>query len=136
MQISFHGAARTVTGSQHLIQVNGHKLLLECGLYQGRRKEFFERNTTFAFDPTQVDAVILSHAHIDHSGNLPNLVKRGFRGPIYATPATTHLTDLMLRDSGHVQEAQAENINFHRANCCRCPQARKYLHGSLPRHSF
>ena len=92
MQISFHGAARTVTGSQHLIQVNGHKLLLECGLYQGRRKDFFERNTTFAFDPTQVDAVILSHAHIDHSGNLPNLVKRGFRGPIYATPATTHLT--------------------------------------------
>ena len=115
MQISFHGAARTVTGSQHLIQVNGHKLLLECGLYQGRRKEFFERNTTFAFDPTQVDAVILSHAHIDHSGNLPNLVKRGFRGPIYSTPATAHLTDLMLRDSGHVQEAQAENINFHRA---------------------
>lgn len=115
MQISFHGAARTVTGSQHLLQVNGHRLLLECGLYQGRRKEFYERNSTFPFDPAKIDAVILSHAHIDHSGNLPNLVKSGFHGPIFTTPATSHLTDLMLRDSGHVQEAQAENINYHRA---------------------
>ena len=115
MQISFHGAARTVTGSQHLLQVNGHKLLLECGLYQGRRKDFFERNSSFQFNPDEIDAVILSHAHIDHSGNLPNLVKSGYKGPIYATPATAHLTDLMLRDSGHVQEAQAENINYHRA---------------------
>jgi metallo-beta-lactamase family protein len=115
MQISFNGAARTVTGSQHLLHINGHKLLLECGLYQGPRKEFYERNATFPFDPRQVDAVILSHAHIDHSGNLPNLVKSGYHGPIYATEATTHLTDLMLRDSGHVQEAQAENINYHRA---------------------
>jgi metallo-beta-lactamase family protein len=84
-------------------------------LYQGPRKDFYERNAAFPFDPRQIDAVILSHAHIDHSGNLPNLVKRGFQGPIYATPATAHLTDLMLRDSGHVQEAQAENINYHRA---------------------
>jgi metallo-beta-lactamase family protein len=115
MQISFNGAARTVTGSQHLLHINGHKLLLECGLYQGPRKEFYERNSSFPFDPRQVDAVILSHAHIDHSGNLPNLVKGGYHGPIYATEATAHLTDLMLRDSGHVQEAQAENINYHRA---------------------
>jgi metallo-beta-lactamase family protein len=115
MQISFHGAAQTVTGSQHLIQVNGYKLLLECGLYQGKRKEFYERNANFPFDPSEVDAVILSHAHIDHSGNLPNLVRRGFEGRIYATPATAHLADLMLRDSGHVQEAQAENINYHKA---------------------
>jgi metallo-beta-lactamase family protein len=115
MQISFFGAAQTVTGSQHLIQVNGYKLLLECGLYQGKRKEFYERNANFPFDPSEVDAVILSHAHIDHSGNLPNLVKRGFNGRIYATPATAHLADLMLRDSGHVQEAQAENINYHKA---------------------
>lgn len=115
MQISFLGAAQTVTGSQHLIQVNGYKLLLECGLYQGKRKAFYERNANFPFDPSEVDAVILSHAHIDHSGNLPNLVKRGFAGRIYATPATAHLADLMLRDSGHVQEAQAENINYHKA---------------------
>ncbi len=115
MQISFLGAAQTVTGSQHLIQVNGYKLLLECGLYQGKRKLFYERNSNFPFDPSEVDAVILSHAHIDHSGNLPNLVKRGFKGRIYATPATAHLADLMLRDSGHVQEAQAENINYHKA---------------------
>jgi metallo-beta-lactamase family protein len=115
MKISFLGAAQTVTGSQHLIQVNGYKLLLECGLYQGKRKDFYERNANFPFEPAQIDAVILSHAHIDHSGNLPNLVKRGFSGRIYATPATAHLADLMLRDSGHVQEAQAENINYHKA---------------------
>ena len=98
-----------------MLEVNGHKLLLECGMYQGPRKETYERNRMFPFEPRQVDAVILSHAHIDHSGNLPNLVKQGYRGPIYATSATAHLADLMLRDSGHIQEAQAENINWHRA---------------------
>ena len=77
MNITFHGAARTVTGSQHLISVNEHKLLLDCGLYQGRRRESYQRNQNFAFDPTDVDAVILSHAHIDHSGNLPSLLKKG-----------------------------------------------------------
>jgi len=115
MKITFCGAAQTVTGSQYLIEANGASLLLECGLYQGRRAETYQRNRTFTFEPRQLGAVILSHAHIDHSGNLPNLVKNGFDGPIYATPATAHLTDLMLRDSGHVQEAQANNINYHRA---------------------
>ncbi|RPH56962.1 MAG: MBL fold metallo-hydrolase, partial [Chloroflexi bacterium] len=91
MRIHFHGAAQTVTGSMHLVEVNGSKLLLECGLYQGSRNLSFERNRTFPFDVKSIDAVILSHAHIDHSGNLPNLVKQGYRGPIYATPATTHL---------------------------------------------
>jgi metallo-beta-lactamase family protein len=115
MKIYFNGAAQTVTGSQHLIQVNGNQLLLDCGLYQGKRKESYERNRTFRSNPSQLDAVILSHAHIDHSGNLPNLVNQGFNRTIFATPATCHLTDLMLRDSGHIQEAQAQNINYHRA---------------------
>lgn len=108
MKIIFHGAARTVTGSQHLLEINGKHLLLECGLFQGRRKESYQRNRAFPFNPRTIDAVILSHAHIDHSGNLPNLVKDGFSGPIYATPATAHLGNLMLMDSGHVQESDAE----------------------------
>ena len=77
MRINFHGAAHTVTGSQHLLEINGHRLLLDCGLYQGRRAETYARNLNFAYDPRNVDAVILSHAHIDHCGNLPNLVKNG-----------------------------------------------------------
>jgi metallo-beta-lactamase family protein len=114
MNINFNGAAQTVTGSQHLLEVNGYKLLLDCGLFQGKRSETYERNRTFNFEPSKLDAVILSHAHIDHCGNLPNLVRQGYAGKIYATPATTHLADLMLRDSGRIQEAQAENINYHR----------------------
>ena len=115
MRLHFHGAARTVTGSQHLIEVNGKRLLLECGLFQGRRAETYERNLHFSFDPRSIDAVILSHAHIDHSGNLPNLVKQGFSGPIYATPATAHLTELMLLDSGHIQESDVVFLNRKRA---------------------
>jgi len=115
MRIHFNGAARTVTGSQHLLEVNGSRLLLECGLFQGHRRDFYARNRNFSFEPRRVDAVILSHAHIDHSGNLPNLVKQGFSNPIYATPATAHLADIMLRDSGHIQEADVEFINKKRA---------------------
>lgn len=115
MKITFHGAAQTVTGSMHLIEVNGKRVLLECGLYQGARKESFDRNRNFPFDPRTIDAVILSHAHIDHSGNLPNLVKNGFDGPIYATPATVHLSNIMLLDSGHVQERQADLTNRYLA---------------------
>jgi metallo-beta-lactamase family protein len=115
MKITFHGAARTVTGSQHLIDVNGHRLLLECGLYQGRRTETYDRNRNFPFDPAKIDAVILSHAHIDHSGNLPHLVKKGYRGPIYTIDATAHLANLMLLDSGHIHESDAEYINKKRA---------------------
>jgi metallo-beta-lactamase family protein len=105
MRITFHGAARTVTGSMHLLEVNDQQLLLDCGLYQGRRQESYERNLNFPFDPQSIDAVILSHAHIDHSGNLPNLVKQGFKGQIYATPASAYLSEVMLADSGHIQEA-------------------------------
>jgi metallo-beta-lactamase family protein len=103
-----------VTGSQHLLEINGKRLLLECGLFQGRRQESYERNRNFPFDPRQIDAVILSHAHIDHSGNLPHLVKKGYRGPIYATHATAHLANMMLLDSGNIHESDAEFVNKRR----------------------
>jgi len=111
MRICFHGAARTVTGSMHLIEINGSRILLDCGLFQGKRRESFERNRHFPFDAKTIHAVILSHAHIDHSGNLPHLMKAGFRGRIYATPATVHLSSIMLLDSGHIQERQADSVN-------------------------
>jgi metallo-beta-lactamase family protein len=114
MKITFDGAAQTVTGSQHLIEVNGKRLLLECGLYQGRRQESYDRNQNFPFDPTTIDAMVLSHAHIDHSGNLPNLVKCGYNGPIYATPATAHLANIMLMDSAHIQEEDIKYLNRKR----------------------
>ena len=115
MHITFHGAAQTVTGSRHLISLNGRQLLLDCGLFQGRRKETYQRNLNFPFAPTDVDSVILSHAHIDHSGNLPNLVRKGYEGAIHATHATRHLTDIMTRDSGHIQEYDAQFLNKKRA---------------------
>jgi len=115
MIIQFLGAAHDVTGSQYLLNCNGHKLLLDCGLYQGPRAESYKRNLKFQYDPSDLDAVILSHAHIDHSGNLPNLVKQGFQKRIYATPGTAALADVMLRDSGHIQESDAEYENRRRA---------------------
>lgn len=115
MKIHFHGAAQTVTGSMHLLEVNGARLLLECGLFQGRRGETYARNRNFPFQPTDITAVILSHAHIDHSGNLPNLVKQGFSGPIFCTPPTRDLAEIMLLDSGHIQEADVMYVNKKRA---------------------
>ncbi len=112
MQIQFIGAAQTVTGSMHLLEANGKRILLECGFYQGKRAESISINKNFNFfQPAQIDAVVLSHAHIDHSGNLPNLVKQGFSGPIYATPATRDLAGIMLVDSGKIQEQDAEFLN-------------------------
>ncbi|MCU0226223.1 MAG: MBL fold metallo-hydrolase [Bryobacterales bacterium] len=111
MRITFHGAARTVTGSLHELQVAGKRVLLDCGLYQGRRAEADRINRNFAFPARDVDAVLLSHAHIDHSGNLPQLVKQGFRGPIYSSAATADLCNWMLRDSAYLQEKDAEFIN-------------------------
>ena len=115
MKIQFLGAARTVTGSMHLLTVNGYRVLLECGLYQGRRKESFERNRHLPFDPTCIDAMILSHAHIDHSGKIPTLVKHGYRGNIYATSATRDLCSAMLRDAAYIQEQDARYLNKKRA---------------------
>ncbi len=111
MRIFFAGAARTVTGSQHLLEFDGARLLLDCGLYQGRRRESNERNRNLPFDPRGVDAMVLSHAHIDHAGNIPTLVKNGFRGGITCTPATRDLCSVMLRDSARIQEADAEFLN-------------------------
>jgi len=114
MRVTFWGAAGTVTGSMHEIEAGGGRYLLDCGLYQGRRKDSFERNINFPFPPPSVDAVILSHAHIDHSGNLPTLVKKGFRGPIYATPPTVDLCQSMLKDSAYLQEKDAAFLNKRR----------------------
>jgi metallo-beta-lactamase family protein len=114
MKITFHGAAHTVTGSQHLIEVNGRRILLDCGLYQGRRAESYERNKNFHFDPSSIHALVLSHAHIDHSGNVPNLVKQGFTGDIVCTFATRDLCAAMLRDSGHIQESDVKYVNRRR----------------------
>ncbi len=114
MRINFHGAAHTVTGSQHLLEINGYRLLLDCGLYQGRREETYSRNLKFAYDPRTVNAVILSHAHIDHCGNLPNLVQDGYDGPVYATRATVDLATVMMADSGRIQESDAEFVNRKR----------------------
>lgn len=114
MRITFIGANHTVTGSKYLIEINGKSFILECGMHQGKRKESEHRNNCFPFDPVKLDAVVLSHAHIDHSGNLPNLVKHGFMGPIYATHATKDLCQYMLTDSGRIQESNVEYINKRR----------------------
>jgi len=115
MKIHFFGATRTTTGSMYLLEINGHRLLLECGLFQGHREETTRRNCSFPFDPRQVEAVLLSHAHIDHAGNLPNLAKRGYEGPIHCTQATQDLCTIMLVDSAHIQEQDALFVSKWRA---------------------
>ncbi len=114
MHLEFHGAARGVTGSRHLLQANGHKILLDCGLFQGPRDETEKLNRRFGFDPKEIDAVVMSHAHIDHSGSLPSLVKGGFDGNIHATRATADLLTVMLRDSAKIQEHDIEYVNKRR----------------------
>lgn len=111
MKLTFWGAARTVTGSMHEVAVDGRRYLLDCGLYQGRRAEAADRNRTFPFGARNVAGVVLSHAHIDHSGNLPSLPKAGFDAPVYATPATGDLCGAMLRDSAYLQMKDAEFLN-------------------------
>jgi len=112
--LTFWGAAGGVTGSMHLVEIGNHKILLDCGLHQGRREEARERNGHFPFHPHQIDAVILSHAHIDHCGNLPTLVRQGFNGPVYCTPPTRDLLRVMLADSAKIQEEDAAHINIAR----------------------
>jgi metallo-beta-lactamase family protein len=114
MKITFHGAVRTVTGSQHLLTVNGRKILLDCGLYQGSRRQSYERNQQLPYDAGDIDVLVLSHAHIDHSGNIPNLVKSGFRGSIVCTYATRDLCAIMLRDSAKIQQYDIEYLNKKR----------------------
>ena len=104
MQIEFSGAAREVTGSCHIVRANGRAILLDCGLFQGSRKLSQEKNLRLPLPVAEIDAVVLSHAHIDHAGRLPYLVNEGYRGNIWATAATRDLCGIMLRDSAHIQE--------------------------------
>lgn len=113
-RLRFHGAAREVTGSMHLIESNGSTVALDCGLFQGRRKDADGKNRSFPCPPGKIDAVVLSHAHIDHCGKLPRLVKEGFRGPIYATPPTCDLVKILLADSAHIQEEDVAYWNRKR----------------------
>lgn len=115
MKIHFYGAVRTTTGSMFLLETNGSKILLECGLFQGRRAESIERNRNFPFSPASIDAVVLSHSHIDHCGNLPNLCVQGFKGNIYSTFATRDLASIMLADSAQIQKDDAAFVSKKRA---------------------
>ena len=106
MKIAFHGAARTVTGSKHLLTLkNGKKYLLDCGMFQGMGKDTDALNRKFGFDPLAIDAMILSHAHIDHCGLIPKLTKEGYKGNIFCTPATKELASVLLEDSAEIPEA-------------------------------
>jgi len=113
-RVIFHGAAGEVTGSMHRLEVLGKSLLLDCGFVQGNRVESYHRNRSFPFRAKDIDAVVLSHAHIDHSGNLPNLLKQGFAGPIYCTPPTRALTAVLLGDAAKIQAEDCQYLNQHR----------------------
>ncbi|MBN1163818.1 MAG: MBL fold metallo-hydrolase [Candidatus Krumholzibacteriota bacterium] len=115
IKLKFLGGVREVTGSNHLITTGNSKIIIDCGLFQGHRGEYFEKNSRFSFSPDSLNAMILSHAHIDHSGNIPNLVKQGFASRILTTDATRDLCSAMLPDSGHIQEEDIKYVNkIHR----------------------
>ena len=111
LTLAFHGAARTVTGSRHLMRFGAHRWLFDCGLYQGHRDEADRINRTFAFEPSELAAVIVSHAHLDHIGNLPTLTAHGFRGPIHMTSATADLSKVLLMDSASLMQRDVEHVN-------------------------
>ncbi|MCX7970849.1 MAG: MBL fold metallo-hydrolase, partial [Negativicutes bacterium] len=111
MKLHFLGAAKMVTGSCYLLEANGRKFLIDCGLFQGSKQIRALNRSPFIFNPAELNGLLLSHAHIDHSGLIPRLVKEGFRGPVYATAATRELCGIMLPDSGHIQEFDAEVQN-------------------------
>ena len=108
MEIEFSGAAREVTGSCHIVRAAGKTILLDCGMFQGRRKESQAKNLALPLPVDEIDAIVLSHAHIDHAGRLPYLVREGYHGTIWATAATRDLCAIMLADSAHIQEKDAE----------------------------
>lgn len=132
IKIAFHGGVEGVTGSRHLISVNEKQVLLDCGLFQGRRGEYYERNLNFTFDPVKVNALVLSHAHIDHIGDLPNLVKKGFKGEIHCTLATADLVAIMLNDSARVNTADVNYVNKIRAKRNEPPVAPLYEIKDVP----
>src|SRR3989304_3515962 len=133
MRLTPWGAVRTVTGSMHLVETGGVRLLLDCGLFQGRRAEFYEINSRFPFSPASIDAVVLSHAHLDHCGNLPTLVRQGFDGPIYCTPATGDVAAVVLRDSAKVQHQDVTFVNKIRRSRGEPPMAPLYTHEEAER---
>src|SRR3990170_4351631 len=133
MRVTPYGAVRTVTGSMHLVETGGLRLLLDCGLFQGRRAESQEINASLPFPASSIDAVVLSHAHLDHCGNLPTLVSQGFTGPIYCTPATGDLTALVLRDSAKVQHQDTRFVNKLRRGRGEPPVAPLYTHEEAER---
>jgi metallo-beta-lactamase family protein len=132
IKVTFAGAAGSVTGSRHLIECGDTRILLDCGLFQGRRKDTYEHNLNFLFDPKSVDALILSHSHIDHIGNVPNLVKQGFKGSIYCTLATADLIGVMLLDSAHIQENDTVYVNKIRAKHHQPPVEPLYTRDDIP----
>jgi metallo-beta-lactamase family protein len=147
IKLTFTGAAGSVTGSRHLVEFDGKKILLDCGLYQGKRADTYTRNLNFLFDPREIDSLILSHAHIDHIGNVPNLVKQGFKGEIHCTMATADLANIMLMDSAHIQENDIEFVNKVRARHHETaveplytrediPPVMELMHGHGYNHSF
>ncbi|HEU5116288.1 MAG TPA: MBL fold metallo-hydrolase, partial [Isosphaeraceae bacterium] len=116
MRITFHGATRQVTGSAHLVEIGDRRILLDCGLFDSDRMSPDSPNRQFHFDPTSIDAVVVSHAHNDHIGRLPCLTRAGYRGPIYATPATSDILNIMLRDSARIQREDARNAALRKTN--------------------
>jgi len=132
MRISFHGAAKTVTGSKHLVHLNdGRKILLDCGMFQGMGKDTPTLNEHFGFEPSEIDVVVLSHAHIDHAGLLPKLVKDGYKGRIISTPATRDLAEILLYDSAEIQTYEVEYINKKREARNAAPYEPLYTPGDV-----
>ena len=132
IKITFTGAAGNVTGSRHLIETDNQKILLDCGLFQGRRKDTYDRNLKFPFDPVSINTLLVSHAHIDHIGNIPNLVKQGFKGDIHCTLATADLINIMLLDSAHIQENDIRFVNKIRDKHKQPPLEPLYTLADIP----